>query len=142
MHIAFAQTSPAAAAVPVERVFPRAAGMTLSDGTQAQQWDRPQKYSRTYWVAQGDPHASDHNPGTRRRPFLTIGRAAWRQSSGQDAASVERRVVADFDSETLRLRWFAAVPDAGAVPEAGPFEVTIQSPALLELFVRPVDAPR
>jgi hypothetical protein len=68
--------------------------------------------------------------------------AAWRQSSGQDAASVERRVVAYFDSETLRLRWFAAVPDTGAAPEAGPFEATIQSPALLELFVRPVDVPR
>ncbi|HWH70690.1 MAG TPA: right-handed parallel beta-helix repeat-containing protein, partial [Candidatus Sulfotelmatobacter sp.] len=31
---------------------------------------------RTYVVAQQDPSANDHNPGTRRRPFKTIGRAA------------------------------------------------------------------
>jgi hypothetical protein len=36
-------------------------------------WD---SLGRTYYVAQNHPRAADENPGTRARPFKTIGRAA------------------------------------------------------------------
>ncbi|CAN5481251.1 hypothetical protein BH23BAC1_BH23BAC1_23910 [soil metagenome] len=39
-------------------------------------WDDQTKYSKTYHVSHLHPEASDQNPGTREKPFLTIGKAA------------------------------------------------------------------
>jgi len=48
----------------------------LPDGTEFPFWADKTKYATTYHVACEDPGASDDNPGTRRKPFRSIGRAA------------------------------------------------------------------
>jgi hypothetical protein len=48
----------------------------LPNGTGFPFWDDLTVYRRIYHVARLDPAASDDNPGTRERPFATIGRAA------------------------------------------------------------------
>ena len=48
----------------------------LPDGQQFKTWQVPLQFTRTYYVAQGHPQASDANPGTQDRPFRTISRAA------------------------------------------------------------------
>ena len=48
----------------------------LPDGTVFRSWEQPRRYTHTYHVAQGEPQASDENPGTAERPWRTkIGRA-------------------------------------------------------------------
>jgi len=53
-----------------------AANDVLPDGTVFGSWEQPRRYSQTYHVAQGDPQASDANPGTADQPWRTIGKAA------------------------------------------------------------------
>ena len=48
----------------------------LPDGTEHISWEVPVTYSKTYYVDNGNPNASDMNEGTQERPFLTIGKAA------------------------------------------------------------------
>ncbi len=48
----------------------------LPDGTSFPFWEDRTVYLKTYHVACQDAGASDTNPGTRERPFKTIGRAA------------------------------------------------------------------
>ncbi len=53
-----------------------AAGVLLPDGREFVSWERPLVFSRTYYVDNRNPAASDSNPGTRERPFSTINKAA------------------------------------------------------------------
>ena len=48
----------------------------LPDGTFFVFWDDQTVYTKTYHVAGRNPQASDENPGTKAKPFKTIGRAA------------------------------------------------------------------
>ena len=48
----------------------------LPDGSQFTFWEKPLRFSRTYYVDGGSPGADDRGPGTHDRPFRTIGRAA------------------------------------------------------------------
>ncbi len=48
----------------------------LPDGTEYVSWEVPVTYSKTYYVDNSNPNASDNNAGTQERPFLTIGKAA------------------------------------------------------------------
>lgn len=48
----------------------------LPDGTEHISWERPVTFTRTYYVDNGSAHADDNGPGSRDRPFRTIGRAA------------------------------------------------------------------
>ena len=48
----------------------------LPDGTNYVSWEVPVSYSKTYYVDNGNPNASDSNAGTQERPFLTISKAA------------------------------------------------------------------
>ena len=48
----------------------------LPDGTEYLNWEVPVKYSKTYYVDNGNPNANDRNAGTQEQPFLTIGKAA------------------------------------------------------------------
>jgi hypothetical protein len=48
----------------------------LPDGREFVSWERPLVFSRTYYVDQADPKASDSNPGSKELPFRTINRAA------------------------------------------------------------------
>jgi len=48
----------------------------MPDGTSFMTWADETAYTRTYHVSANDPRASDENPGTRDRPFLTVNHAA------------------------------------------------------------------
>jgi len=48
----------------------------LPDGSEFKTWEVPLSFSRTYYVEQSHPEASDSNPGTKERPFKTINQAA------------------------------------------------------------------
>ncbi len=50
--------------------------VTLTDGTEFKTWENNTKYKKTYFVDQSHSLASDSNPGTAERPFLTINQAA------------------------------------------------------------------
>jgi hypothetical protein len=50
--------------------------ITLPDGQVYTTWEQPLKFSETYYVNQSHPSASDDNPGTKEKPFLTINHAA------------------------------------------------------------------
>jgi len=72
----------------VETGFLRAAqdpGMKLPDGTVFTSWERPQQFSKTYYVDNRNPHASDSNPGTQDLPFATINKAAQVLEPGERA---------------------------------------------------------
>jgi hypothetical protein len=55
----------------------------LPDGTEYVSWEVPVNYSKTYYVDNGNPNASDSNEGTQERPFRTIGRAAEALQPGE-----------------------------------------------------------
>ena len=75
--IARAQSSgPGSTTGPPVTLEAAAANDVLPDGTVFRSWEQPRRYSQTYHVAQGDPQASDANPGTADRPWRTIGKAA------------------------------------------------------------------
>ena len=44
----------------------------LPDGVEFKSWDKPLQFSKTYYVDQNHPSASDDNPGTKENPFKTI----------------------------------------------------------------------
>src|SRR5688500_6935714 len=48
----------------------------LPDGSQFTFWERPSTCTRTYYVDGASRRADDRGPGTRERPFRTIGKAA------------------------------------------------------------------
>ncbi len=48
----------------------------LADGTNFPSWEKPVQFSRTYYVDGKAAQADDNGPGTRERPFRTIGKAA------------------------------------------------------------------
>ena len=48
----------------------------LPDGKEYVSWEVPVTYTKTYFVDNGNPNASDTNEGTRERPFFTISKAA------------------------------------------------------------------
>jgi hypothetical protein len=58
----------------------------LPDGTSFPFWDDGTVYLKTYHVACQDEGASDANPGTREKPFKTIGRAAEVLQPGEKVA--------------------------------------------------------
>ena len=53
-----------------------AADNRLPDGTDHVSWEQPLKFSKTYYVDNSSPKASDSGPGTSARPFRTINQAA------------------------------------------------------------------
>jgi len=48
----------------------------LPDGTAYAAWEQPLRFSKTYYVDNGDAKADDNGPGTKARPFRTINKAA------------------------------------------------------------------
>ncbi len=46
-------------------------------------WEKEQKTRKIYHVDRNHPHASDENPGTEEKPFLTINRAAQILKAGE-----------------------------------------------------------
>ena len=48
----------------------------MPDGTEFPSWERPLQFSKTYYVDGSSSGADDSGPGTKERPFRTIGKAA------------------------------------------------------------------
>ena len=48
----------------------------MPDGLEFPSWERPLQFSKTYYVDGNSPRADDAGPGTKERPFRTIGKAA------------------------------------------------------------------
>ena len=61
----------------------------LPDGTEFQFWEKPLTFSRTYYVDGSSAAADDNGPGSKERPFRTIGKAAQVLQPG------ERVVIAE-----------------------------------------------
>ena len=67
----------------------RADSSRLPDGTEFQSWEKPLKFTKTYYVDCQSKNADDQGPGTREHPFRTIDRAAQLLQPG------ERVVIAE-----------------------------------------------
>ncbi|MBD3182492.1 hypothetical protein GF312_09385 [Candidatus Poribacteria bacterium] len=48
----------------------------LPDGSEFKTWEEQLSFTKTYWVDNSNPSASDDNPGSRNEPFRSINRAA------------------------------------------------------------------
>ena len=48
----------------------------LPDGGEFKTWSDKTVYTKTYYVDQSHPRASDNNDGSEEKPFLTINKAA------------------------------------------------------------------
>jgi hypothetical protein len=49
---------------------------TMPDGTQFPVWEKPVRFTKTYYVDGQAKNADDRGPGTKERPFRTINHAA------------------------------------------------------------------
>ena len=70
--------------------------MRLPDATEFPSWERPLTFSKTYYVDGRSTSADDAGPGTRERPFRTIGKAADVLQAGERvviAEGIYREVV-------------------------------------------------
>jgi hypothetical protein len=68
----------------------------LPDGSNFEFWEVPLKFSKTYYVDQHHPQASDNNQGTEGSPFKTIGKAAQVLQPGEQviiASGIYRELV-------------------------------------------------
>ncbi len=120
---------PAALAIAVCAVFaaPLSAGdkAMLPDGTMFPFWDDQTNYRTTYHVACQDPQASDANPGSREKPFRTIGRAAEILQPGEKVVVHE-----GVYRECVSPRRGGTGPDAMIAYEAAPGERVVVSGAV------------
>jgi Right handed beta helix region len=68
----------------------------MPDGTEFPSWEKPLQFSKTYYVDGNSPNADDAGPGTKERPFRTIGKAADVLQAGERvviAEGIYREVV-------------------------------------------------
>jgi len=68
----------------------------LPDGTDFVFWEQPLSFSKTYFVDANSSHSSDKGPGTSKRPFRTISKAAEILQPGERvviASGVYRELV-------------------------------------------------
>jgi len=61
-------------------------GVLLPDGREFISWEKPLQFTRTYYVDNRNPRASDSNPGTKELPLMTINRAAQALQPGERVA--------------------------------------------------------
>ena len=92
----------------------------LPNGREFKTWEAPGEFSRTYYVDQAAPGAADSNPGTKEKPFLTIGRAAELLQPGERvvvAAGVYRERIKPARGGTgpTKMISYEAAPGASAV---------------------------
>src|SRR5690242_16374810 len=95
----------------------------LPDGTQFTFWEKPTRFSRTYYVDGSSPASDDRGPGTRDRPFRSIGRAAEVLQPGERvviAAGVYRECVrpARGGSGPEKMISYEAAPGAAVIVKA------------------------
>jgi len=103
-----------------ERVFGGDSAVTFPDGTAVASWESPAAYSRTYYVDQHHPSASDTNEGTAQHPFRTINRAAEVVEPGERVL-----VEAGIYREEVQPRRGGDGPDTMVTFEAEPGQAVI-----------------
>jgi len=64
-------------------------GVLLPDGQVFTSWEVPLKFTKTYYVDNQNPKASDMNEGTKNAPFLTINKAAQILQPGERVVILE-----------------------------------------------------
>ncbi len=92
----------------------------MPDGSTFRSWEQPLRFSRTYYVDGQAAGADDSGPGTKERPFRTIGKAAQILQPGERvviAAGVYRECVrpARGGSGPSRMIGYEAAPGAKVV---------------------------
>ena len=68
-------------------------GVLLPDGREFVSWEKPLRFTKTYYVDNRYPNASDSNPGTKELPFLTINKAAQVLEPGEHVVKIGRAHV-------------------------------------------------
>jgi hypothetical protein len=119
----------------------------LPSGKRFARWEPVLKFTHTYHVDCAHPAASDRNPGTLKRPFKTIGRAAEALRPGERvvvAAGIYRERVVPLRGGTSpeRMISYQAAPGAtvivrGSEPAAGPWR---EDGGAGSVFALPLDA--
>ncbi|HEU5133811.1 MAG TPA: right-handed parallel beta-helix repeat-containing protein [Steroidobacteraceae bacterium] len=102
-------------AAPVEA----AADSRLPDGTQFVFWEIPLTFTKTYYV-DGSRQGNDRGPGSRQRPFRTIGKAAEVLQPGERVV-----IAAGVYREVVRPARGGAGPDRMISYEAAPGAVVV-----------------
>ena len=92
----------------------------LPDGTQFAFWEKPTTFSRTYYVDGNSRRSDDRGPGTRERPFRTIGRAAEVLQPGERVV-----IAAGTYRECIRPARGGSGPEKMISYEAAPGAVVI-----------------
>ena len=101
-------------------VISAADDVRLPDGTQFTFWERPLQFDRTYYVDGSAAHADDSGPGTRERPFRTIGKAAETLQPGERVV-----IAAGTYRECVRPARGGTGPDRMISYEAAPGAVVV-----------------
>src|SRR5271166_2441638 len=68
----------------------------MPDGTQFPMWEKPQHFTKTYYVDCNAKNAEDNGPGTKDHPFRTVSHAAQILEPGERvviAAGVYRETI-------------------------------------------------
>lgn len=92
----------------------------LPDGTEFVFWERPLSFRRTYYVDGNSPVSDDGGPGTRERPFRTIGKAAEVLQPGERVV-----IAAGTYRECIRPARGGSGPDKMISYEAAPGAIVI-----------------
>jgi hypothetical protein len=92
-----------------------ASSSTLPDGSEFPAWEKPLRFSKTYYVDEQAKNADDDGPGSNERPFRTINKAAQVLQPG------ERVVIAEgVYRERVRPARGGTGPEAMISYEAAP----------------------
>ncbi len=103
-----------------DSAFAASADARMPDGTAFPRWEKPQTFSKTYYVDNTSPQADDQGPGDKARPFRTIAKAAELLKPGERvviAAGVYRECVrpARGGSGPSQMISYEAAPGAKVV---------------------------
>jgi alpha-N-arabinofuranosidase len=100
----------------------------LPDGSEFRTWSDKTVYTRTYYVDQHSPGASDNNEGSETKPFLTINKAAQVVRAGEKVV-----VKSGVYREMVQPRFGGDGPDKMISYEAAPdSEVIVKGSRIVE----------
>ncbi len=116
----------------------------LPDGSEHESWDQPLKFSKTYYVDNMNPRASDGGPGTSARPFRTINKAAQVLQAGERvviASGTYRECVRPVRGGTSATQMisYEAAPGAKVIVKGSEILKDGWQPETLPAFRRPGD---
>jgi hypothetical protein len=132
-------------------------GVLLPDGREFVSWERPLQFTKTYFVDNRNPRASDLNPGTKDLPFLTINKAAQVLEPGERVLIMtgvyrERVEPARGGTSPEKMISYEAAPGADVVvkgsrligtgwaPSAGfKLDLPASAPAHVKIYERRLD---